>query len=369
MGIKALSLHSPFLCLPAFPIYHRDPVRLRSICFQYFYPYFFIRHGGPLNVPGLLYPDCLRKRPRIPWRNTGFFHDIGSRDHAPEHIRLPPGHLPFRRILGRPLPGYPQIRNDPELPVPVPDGFSVPFCLWISHIIKCFRLSYGIGSLMVLLQQVVIPEIQIIPIPVINRLALFVCFPIDRIVTHHPIRVIKRLQPFLQFSCLRIPGSRKIRIFCSGVDLSGTSGEDLFPGDPVPIWIIKGDHRPYKIVGFFLSKGTSSGFFHISQPRVWIHTGIPLHLLVQMVDLCSRIHGQKRLCPRVIDQTGQIPSGQLKERLSALECVNRPGIRSDPYFFPISSKPVYDPILSCLQYLKIPQIVEQYRGIIPLLLL
>ena len=32
---------------------------------------------------------------------------------------------------------------------------------------------------------------------------------IDRIVTHHPIRVIKRLQPFLQFSSLRIPGSRK----------------------------------------------------------------------------------------------------------------------------------------------------------------
>ena len=36
---------------------------------------------------------------------------------------------------------------------------------------------------MVLLQQVVIPEIQIIPVPVINRLALFVRFPIDRIVT------------------------------------------------------------------------------------------------------------------------------------------------------------------------------------------
>lgn len=67
------------------------------------------------------------------------------------------------------------------------------------------------------------------------------------------------------------------------------------------------------------------------------------------------------LCPRIIDQPGQIPSGQLKEWLSALECVNRPGIRSDPYFFPISSKPVYDPILSCLQYLKIPQIVEQYE--------
>ena len=28
-------------------------------------------------------------------------------------------------------------------------------------------------------------------------------------------------------------------------------------------------------------------------------------------------------------------AGQLKERLSALECVNRPGIRSDPYFFPV----------------------------------
>lgn len=92
---------------------------------------------------------------------------------------------------------------------------------------------------MVLLQQVVIPEIKIIPVPVINRLALFVRFPIDRIVTHHPIRIIKRFQPFLQFSCPRIPGSRKIRIFCPGIDLSGTSGEDLFPGDPVPICIHK----------------------------------------------------------------------------------------------------------------------------------
>ena len=208
------------------------------------------------------------------------------------------------------------------------------------------------------LQKLLIPVCHIVPIPVIDRLTLFIQSSALRIIFHQAKLIENRFHPFFKNPCFRAPCSRNIGILTSFHDLRRSSRQYFSSSSQISRGVCFLYHGPYIEYLLFSSIRSDFCLLHICQACVGINLRIPAQRSIEMKQCGLRIRCSKYLRFPVIHKFCKIASRYFKYRLSVFQRIDRFCIKGDLLLpsFPVIA--VESPVFSLFYHIKISKIIE-----------